>query len=293
MLEMGLCEKITALSARIQVLRDRGASAQSRHFPKLKLSSRLSKMRDARQVVETLIAKLDQRAPLSADAREALLTLPFEFRTYPRHHYLVREDECVQSAKLLVEGFAFRHRVTAQGLRQIVSLHIPGDFLDLEASLLRVADHSVQAMEQCTVAQVPRAALLNVIDRFGAIAHALWIDTLIDASVYREWVVNVGRRDARQAMCHLFCELGSRLEFAGLIAAPGYFQMPLTQDQLADCLGITPVHVNRTLRGLDQEGLINRHERFIEVPDWNRLKEIGGFDERYLHFELLAGSALR
>lgn len=244
-------------------------------------------MPEPKQILEMLIAKLEKRVTLCADARDALLALPFELRTYPKHYYLVREGERAQSAKLIIEGFAYRHRVTALGMRQIVSLHIPGDFLDLEASLVNIADHNVQAMESCTVAEVPRAAIVDLIDRFGSIAHALWIDTLIDASVYREWVVNVGRREAPQAICHLFCEFGSRMEFAGLIDTPGYFQLPLTQEQLADCLGITPVHVNRTLRALDKDGLIVRNDRNIEVPDWNKLKQIGGFNERYLHFDLM------
>ncbi len=117
----------------------------------------------------------------------------------------------------------------------------------------------------------------------------MWIDTLIDASVYREWVVNVGRRDAKRAMCHLLCEIGRRLEFAGLASGTN-FELPMTQEHLADFLGITPVHVNRILRELDREGLIIRRERFVEVPDRAKLSKIAGFNDAYLHLDLLTAA---
>lgn len=244
-------------------------------------------MRSVEQVLEGMIARFERRARLTAEERSALRNLPFELKTYPAHSYLVREGERTTSAKLVIDGLAYRHKVTVEGARQIVSLHIPGDFIDLEGSLLPVADHNVQVLSACTVAQIPREVLLSLIDRHGSIAHAMWIDTLIDASIYREWVVNVGRRDARQAMCHFLCEFGRRLEAAGLADAHGY-ELPMTQEQLADALGITPVHVNRVLRELDHEGVVVRHKRFIEVPDWEKLRKIAGFNELYLHLDLMA-----
>ena len=242
-------------------------------------------MRSAQEVFAVILARYDKRARLGDEARAALLALPYELKTYPRHAYLVREGERAKSSTLIVEGLVYRHKVTAEGARQILSLHMPGDFIDLESSLLDVADHNVQALETCTVALIPRAALIDLIDRHGTLAHAMWVDTLIDASVYREWVVNVGAREARPAMCHLLCELGRRMEFAGLSDGDGY-ELPMNQEQLADCLGITPVHVNRVLRALDQERLIVRHQRFIEVPDRARLERVAGFNELYLHLDL-------
>lgn len=237
-------------------------------------------------VFSMMISRFEKRAPLSDESRSALLALPFELKTYPKHAYLVREGERARTAKLIVEGSAYRHKVTAEGARQILSLHIAGDFVDLERSLLSLADHNVQVLETCTVAEVPRAAIVELIDRHGALAHAMWVDTLIDASIYREWVVNVGRRDARGAMCHLLCEFGRRLEFAGL-ADGGHYQLPMTQEQLADCLGITPVHVNRVLKELAIDGLIVRRERLVEVPDRAKLNKIAGFNDLYLHLDLL------
>lgn len=246
-------------------------------------------MTNTKHVFAKLIAKFENRVTLTGDARSALLALPYELKTYPKHSYLIREGEAAKFAQLIVEGLAYRHKVTAEGARQILSLHIAGDFIDLEGSLLNVADHNVQVLETCTVAQMPRAAVLELIDRHSELARAMWIDTLIDASVYREWVVNVGRRDARRAMCHLLCEFGRRLEYAGLADGRRY-EFPMTQEQLADCLGITPVHVNRVLKELDQEGLIVRRGRFVEVPDRARLTKIAGFSDLYLHLDLLAAA---
>lgn len=243
-------------------------------------------MTDAKEVFSRLIARFEKRAPLSDKARSDLLNLPFVAKVYPKHAYLVREGERAKSAKLIVDGLAYRHKITAEGARQIISLHIAGDFVDLEGSLLKLADHNVQVLETCTVAEVPRSDLIELIDKHGALAHAMWIDTLIDASVYREWVVNVGRREAKVAMAHLLCEFGTRLEFAGL-ADGGHYQLPMTQDQLADCLGITPVHINRVLKELAKDGLIVRRERFVEVPDGAKLSKVAGFNELYLHLDLL------
>jgi CRP-like cAMP-binding protein len=246
-------------------------------------------VQNAQLVFEKVLARYDKRVAISSEARAALLALPYDLKTYAKNIYLVREGDAARSAKLIMDGLAFRHRITAAGARQIVSLHIVGDFVDLEGSLLDVADHSVQALEDCTVAEVPRAAVVELIDQHGPLSRAMWIDTLIDASVYREWVVNVGRRDGRSAMCHLLCEFGKRLEFAGL-SDGGSFEMPVTQEQLADCLGITPVHVNRVIRELDKEGVIIRRQRHIEVPNRAKLIEIAGFNEAYLHLDLLAAA---
>jgi CRP-like cAMP-binding protein len=239
------------------------------------------------QVFAQVITRFEKRTPLSEQSRAALSALPFTIKSYSRHSYIVREGEKSRSAKLIVDGFAYRHKVTAEGLRQILSIHLPGDFIDLESSLLIVADHNVQAVQECTVAEVPRDAIVALIHEHGAVGYAMWIDTLIDASVYREWVVNVGRRDARRAMCHLLSEFGRRLDFAGLGCADR-FELPMTQEQLADCLGLTPVHINRVLRDLSAEGLIKRHERFVEVPDSARLNKIAGFSDLYLHLDLMA-----
>lgn len=134
---------------------------------------------------------------------------------------------------------------------------------------------------------MPREAVINLIDSHPRVGRAMWIDTLIDGAIFREWIVNVGRRDARSAMCHLLCEFARRLEIGGLAEELAY-ELPMSQEQLADALGITSVHVNRVLRDLDREGLIRRERRFIHIPDWEKLRRIGGFNELYLHLDQAA-----
>jgi CRP-like cAMP-binding protein len=154
----------------------------------------------------------------------------------------------------------------------------------LEGSLLTVSDHNVQALTKCEAAVVPRADIVDLINNHARLAHAMWIDTLVDASIYREWILNIGRRDSRSAMCHLLCEFTRRLEVAGLAERDGY-ELPMTQEQLADALGITPVHVNRILRELDRAGLVVRDKRFVRVPDWEALRKAAGFNELYLYLD--------
>jgi CRP-like cAMP-binding protein len=244
-------------------------------------------MTSASPIFERTFRKFAQRAALDESDRAAFFSLPFELRTYDQHRYIAREGDRGPGATLILDGLAYRHKVTVEGARQILSLHIPGDFVDLEGTLLTVSDHNVQALTRCEVATIPRAAIVDLIDTHARLAHAMWVDTLVDASIYREWITNVGRRDAHAAMCHLLCEFTRRLEVAGLAHRDGY-DLPMTQEQLADALGVTPVHVNRVLRELEAQGLIIRDKRFVRVPNWEALRTAAGFNELYLHLNQVA-----
>jgi CRP-like cAMP-binding protein len=231
-----------------------------------------------------MVRKFATRAPLNEQDKQALLDLPYQTRWVEAGRYIVREGDHPPGVALILSGLAYRHKITVDGTRQILSVHIPGDFVDLEGAILRVADHNVQALTRCEIAVVPREAIIALVDEHPRVGRAIWVDTLIDGSIFREWIVNVGRRNARSAMCHLLCEFARRLEAAGLAEEYAY-ELPMSQEQLADALGITPVHVNRTLRDLDREGLIEREKRHIRIPDWERLRQIGGFNELYLHLD--------
>ena len=234
-----------------------------------------------------MVDKFDRRAALDDSDREALRSLPHRVQTCEPGRYIVREGAPVDESALILSGFAYRHKITADGGRQIVSIHVPGDFVDLEGALLRVADHNVQALTRCEIARIPSRDIIALIDGHPRVARAMWIDTLVDGSIFREWVMNVGRRDARQRIGHLLCEFARRVEMAGLGDTTGY-RLPMTQEQLADATGLTPVHVNRTLKGLEAEGLIVREKRYLHIPDWERLREMSGFNELYLHLDLAA-----
>jgi CRP-like cAMP-binding protein len=237
-----------------------------------------------RNILDQMLRKFESRAALDDGDRAALLALPYRQQTIEPATYIVREGDRPDASCLIVAGFAYRHKVTLEGARQIVSVHIPGDFVDLEASLLNVADHNVQALTRCEVAFVPREAIRELILAHPKIGIAMWVDTLIDGSIFREWVVNVGRRDARARIAHLLCEFARRLEAAGL-AEEYRYELPMTQEQLADAVGLTPVHVNRTLQSLSREGLIERNRRFLAIPNWEALRRVAGFSEVYLHLD--------
>lgn len=246
--------------------------------------------------VERVLARLESRGPLDQEDREAVRALPLTYRTLDPAAYIVREGEPSEMCALLLSGIAYRHKVTGEGQRQIVSVHMPGEFLDLQNSLLDVADHNVQTLTRCEVAAVPVAALRSLAQDRPRIGRAMWIETLVDAAVFREWIVNVGRRDSISRIAHLLCELALRLEEAGLAHGHRY-ELPMTQEQIADCAGLTPVHVNRVLKELGRLGLIDREKRSISIVDWNRLREKGDFNTRYLHLaadsptELLSAAA--
>jgi CRP-like cAMP-binding protein len=183
----------------------------------------------------------------------------------------------------LLSGFAVRHKMVADGGRQIVSIHMKGEMVDLQNSLLGRADHGVQMLTAGRVAMIPRDEISRIAFERPPIGKAMWIDTLVDASVFREWVANVGRRDAPTRIAHLLCEFSLRLEAAGLGEQTNY-ELPMTQEQLADATGLTAVHVNRTLKALEAARLIERsNPRRIVIGDWRRLADAGDFESSYLH----------
>jgi CRP-like cAMP-binding protein len=198
--------------------------------------------------------------------------------------YMVREGEPAEICTILLAGFAYRHKVTGDGQRQILAVHLPGEFLDLQNSFLRIADHNVQALTRSDVASVPVAALEELAETRPLVGRAMWIDTLVDAAIFREWIVNVGRRDSISRLAHLLCEFALRLEDAGL-AGDYRYELPMTQEQLADCTGLTSVHVNRVLQELGRRGLIDRDKRAVTIVDWDGLRHVGDFNTRYLHME--------
>jgi CRP-like cAMP-binding protein len=232
--------------------------------------------------LELMVRKLERRIHLSREDREALLSLRYTRRTVEASSYLVREGDEPRHCAVLLTGFAFRQKITGDGARQIIALHIPGEMLDLQNLYLDVSDHNVQTLTRADVAFVSRTDLQELAAERPAVAHAFFVDTLIDASIFREWVTNVGRRDSRARLAHLLCEFALRLETAGL-AEEYQYELPMTQEQLADTLGLTPVHVNRTLKTLDADGLIVRDKRNLSIPNWQRMREVGDFSERYLH----------
>lgn len=230
------------------------------------------------------LRKLETHAVLSDADRAIILALPFTMQTVEPLTYLVREGERMQQCPVLLSGYAYRQKLTGEGARQILSIHIPGEALDFENVFLDQADHNVQALTSCRVAMIPRQALLDLVGASPSVVNAILVSILVEASIFREWILNVGRRDAKTRMAHMLCELAVRLQAQGLGAEECY-ELPMTQEQLGDALGLTAVHVNRTLRTLSEEGLIVRNRRQVCFPKWRALLEVADFNANYLHLQ--------
>lgn len=231
-----------------------------------------------------MLQKLSLWLPLSDLDEAAILALPHALRTMRPNEFIVREDDKPTHACLLLSGYAIRHKVAGNGGRQIFSIHMKGDVVDLHNAILRRADHNVQALTTVDVAVIPVQAIRELAASNPQVGQAMWYETLVDAAIFREWTLNVGRRDARARTAHLLCEFALRLEVAGLGTQSDY-ELPMTQEQLADALALTSVHINRTLKALTEEGLIDRSKRFLRILNFDRLARIGDFDTRYLHLD--------
>lgn len=233
------------------------------------------------------LRKLEARTALSAEEREAILGLPFTPRQIQANHDFVERGEAVTHSSFVLEGMVGTFGQNREGARQITSVFMTGDMVDLQSVVLPEAMSALQALTTTTILQVPHSALRNVGKRYPNIAEAFWRECVVDASMINEWVVNVGRRDARSAMAHLFCELACR---SGQATPEDQFAFPfpVTQSHLGDMLGLTPVHVNRTLKGLREDRLLEIRGRVAEILNWKKLAQIGDFDPTYLQLGLAA-----
>lgn len=229
-----------------------------------------------------LVRKLEAHYPLAEADRREILALPYTLRRLEAQSYVLREGDRPEKCAVLLSGYAFRHKLTGEGARQIMALHIPGDALDFQNLFLRESDHNVQMLTRATVAEIPMAALEKLVLSNSTVGRAILVTTLIEASIVREWTLNVGRRDARSRVAHLLCEFAFRMTAYGLQPA-GTYDLPMTQEQLADATGLTAVHVNRVLQALQRDHLIERRRRLVRFPSWERMRDLADFNPRYLH----------
>jgi CRP-like cAMP-binding protein len=194
---------------------------------------------------------------------------------------LIREGDAPSDVNLILEGFACRYKMIPDGTRQIMAYLVPGDFCDLHVFILEAMDHTIATLSSCTVVKIPRAQILELMER-PAIARAFWWAALVDEATLREWLVNIGARPAEHRVAHLLCELLLRLEAVGLTNGDTY-ELPITQAELADTVGLTSVHVNRVLQRLRGDGLITLKGKHLVIRDVARLKAFSGFNPNYLH----------
>jgi CRP-like cAMP-binding protein len=231
-----------------------------------------------------LIRKLEKLDRLTAEERSVLESFTFVDRDAGQDEDIVKQGTAPKASTLLLEGLAGRYKILGNGQRQITALHIPGDFVDLHSFLLARMDHAIVALTPCRVAAVSHDTLRQVTERFPHLGRVLWLTTLIDGSIHREWLVAMGRRTALAHTAHIFCELYLRFKLIGAI--DGYsFKLPLTQEEMADTLGLSHVHVNRTLGELRDAGLLEWRRQLVTIHDWDRLAEVAEFDDTYLNLK--------
>lgn len=242
--------------------------------------------------LEPLRAKLDRSGHLAGDDWGALSALPLIFRDVPAGREIVRAGERSDRCSILIAGFACRSKILRDGSRQILSVYMPGDFLDLNSLISRSFDCNVQMLTPGKTSAVPCDALLKLLDARPRLQRAIWTQTAIEASIFGEWVANVGRRDAQARIAHLLCEFAVRLRTAGLPAGNG-LDLPMTQAQIADATGLTTVHVNRVLQKFRRWGLIKRDSKFASIEDWEGLVEAADFEPHYLGVEWMGSPLIR
>jgi CRP-like cAMP-binding protein len=230
--------------------------------------------------LQLFLDRLTTRSVLCDEERQAILGLPTRASQVDANRDFVRIGERVDHCCLIVEGMMGRFGQTSEGARQITALHVPGDVADLHSVVRPVGTSAIQALSTTTVLRISHEELRKVATRFPAVAEAFWRDCMVDAAVLSQWVVNVGRRDAKTRMAHLLCEMAVRscddrtpqLEY----------RFPVTQVHLADMTGLTSVHVNRTLKALRDDGLAIVRGGAVQILDWDRLRKLGEFDSDYL-----------
>lgn len=230
-----------------------------------------------------LTRKLEKFAPLSKHDRDLLDEIVAPSRIVPARTDIIREGQNSENVRLVLKGLACRYKILPTGKRQIVGYLVPGDLCDLHVFILKAMDHSIATLSECTVVDIPRRRILELTDRPG-IARAFWWVTLVDEGTSREWLLNLGQRHAVQRIAHLLCELFTRLQSVGL-AEPGGFDLPLTQADIGDTVGLSYVHVNRCIQTLRDMELITVKSRTVVIQDLDRLIKYTGFNPNYLHFD--------
>jgi CRP-like cAMP-binding protein len=231
--------------------------------------------------IARFLSRLLHRSPLTQAEQIALLSLKGPISRHAAHRDVVSPGERVEHSCLIVDGLAGRFDQMANGKRQITALHLPGDMCDLHSVVVPTASWSITALSDVTVMQVEHKKLRELVESYPGIAMAFWRDAVADGSHLVKWVGNLGRKGAAARVAHIFCEIGMRMESAGL-GERRSFNFPVTQEQLADAAGLTSVHTNRVLQELRGRNLLTFRAGKVEILDWDAFAREAEFDPAYL-----------
>lgn len=232
--------------------------------------------------IERLIRRLMAIGNLGIEDRLALQSLPVQYVSYQRQDVVIAEGTTSDTACLVVDGYVHRSKLLPNGNRQIFSLHMSGDIPDLHGLHLKTMDHSLVATSACEVAFVRHSAIRELLDASDTLTALLWRDAILDAAAFRAWMLMIGQAEAASRMAHLFCELYMRADAVGLVT-DNSFSLPVSQIDLADMLGISAVHANRTLQDIRAGGLLNYDKGVVTILRWSALQDLAQFDPQYLH----------
>ena len=233
-------------------------------------------------MVHALTSRLEAFTRLSPEDKAALEKLSKVSRTVAPRRDLIREGEKPNYVHLMLDGWACRYKTLPDGRRQIVAFFVPGDFCDLNVYILKQMDHSIGAITRLAVADISRDEMDHLTTNHPRITQALWWESLVQHAIQREWTLNLGQRSAYERIGHLLVEVYLRLKTVGL-TWNGTCDFPLTQVDIADATGLTPVHVNRTLQELRRDELIELERKQLNIPDLHRLMDVAMFNANYLH----------
>jgi CRP-like cAMP-binding protein len=231
---------------------------------------------------EKLVRRLKSVHHVDADDEAAIHALPLRVTELRARQDIVREGDRPSRCCIVFDGLTCWYKTTGDGVRQILAFQIAGDIPDLHSVHLDRLDSSLVTVSTCTVGFIDHDAIREIASRRPQLASAFWRSTLIDAAIFREWVVNVGSRKAHARIAHLFCEQVSRLRAVGLVNGDASYSLPLTQTDLAAATGLSTVHVNRSLQWMRKQRLITYGKSVLRVLDWRGLQEAGDFDPEYL-----------
>jgi CRP-like cAMP-binding protein len=236
-----------------------------------------------------LLFRLERLNTLSAEDRQRIVDLPLKLVNYPADREIVSYGYSASRCTLVLDGFLYSHKPVAGSRRQITSFFVPGDVVDLSTLYLPKADHTIATLGPAVLAFIPHAALKDALDESSTLAQAFWRETLMQAAIFQEWVVNLGRRDAFARLAHIVCELTVRLRSVGL-ARDLSFSMPWTQMDVADACGISNVHANRVIQELRHLELVEWDSRRLKIRNWSALVRLADFSDDYLQYHAITGN---
>ena len=235
-------------------------------------------------MIEKHLMKLRARDEISAEEEAAIRQSVSEVITGRPQETVVRAHQRIGFSTILLSGIACRRKDMEDGRSQITELQVPGDFTDLHSFSLKYLDHDVVSLSHCKFAVIPHERIKWMTEHLPHLTRVYWFSTNLDAAIHREWELSLGRRAAPARMANLFCELYIRLNIVGLTTGYSY-DLPLTQETLAETLGLTSVHVNRTLQLLRSEGNVQFDKGRVTISDWEGLTATAEFDPGYLYLE--------